>query len=547
MRSHGTLGRLHKAIRVAHLSLVLLAGSLAAGTMVGCRVNEDDLHRWETTELGPEKLQSVLVHDKYDLSLRIEAANSLIRMKARHGRFVGIEKLVESLQAIPSDQREKINEGLVPTIITELGKDPPPAQAGQPPPPDPSFSYKDAAYALLFEEGQLVNEDQQGKIRDALKIWAMKDFDHRLENRGQKYSMEQLLQQLGPEGVVGLPDKISQDSKNLEKIATLIDQIGSKETREAASIKVVEVAKYVLSEKWVEQAKPRLEAANAASNKHPNKEQFADQLETFQDEELQRVLGTMKKVGGRAAIDYALELAKDKGLKEDRRVWALAALELRLDPKNAKDVDRIFAVALDTDRKTTPKIQDMAFARIGEMERTQVIPRLYDVFTKTNEWKVRRQAGGIILRMSESKHLGEFMSKLPKEPKGFAVGEARTYADYFIDWKDFDIRKALEPFQTEQTPTTQRSVAFAFYDVRGEEKDLAKLKPFESDKGALPQCDDADACKWMCPLPKDDKKPEGEKELKEVKTFGEYVTWCIEPNIKLRAEMEKKAKKDEKN
>jgi len=559
MRSHSTR-RLHwtslrrtslhrtsvqTAIHAAHLALVLLVGGATAVSVSGCRVNQDDLHRWENTERGPEKIQAVLEHDKYEMPLRIEAAVSLIRMKARGGRFVGIEKLVDSLSAIPSDQRDKINEGLIPTIIGELRKDPPPAQAGQPPPPDPSFAYKDAAYALLFEQGQLVSDDKQRQeMRSALKEWAMKDFDHRLENRAQKYSMEQLLQQLGPEGVEQLPDKISRDSRNLEKMASLIDQIGSKETREAASVKLVEVAKYVLSNEWLEANKARLEAANAASGKHPTPEQFKEQLETYQDEELQRDLGTLKKVGGRAAVDFALELAKDKALKEDRRVWALAALELRLDPKNAKDVERIFAIALDTDKKTTPKIQDMAFSRIGEMERDQVIGKLYDVFTKTGDWRVRRQAGGIILRMSEAKHLPEFMSKLPeKDAKGFAVGEARTYADYFVDWKDFDIRKALEKYQASDTPTAQRAVAFAFYDVRGTEADIAKLKPWEADKGAVPSCDDNDGCKWLCPMPKDDKKPEGEKEVKEVKTFGDYVTWCVEPDIKARAEQEKKEKK----
>ncbi|MBK7396649.1 MAG: hypothetical protein IPJ34_10200 [Myxococcales bacterium] len=54
----------------------LLAGALlvAVCAVTGCRVNTDDLRRWEKTQNGPDKLVAVLIHDKYEKELRVEAA-----------------------------------------------------------------------------------------------------------------------------------------------------------------------------------------------------------------------------------------------------------------------------------------------------------------------------------------------------------------------------------------------------------------------------------------------------------------------------------------
>src|ERR1700691_4470850 len=84
------------AVACARIALAfgLLGGTLFAS---GCRVNENDVHRWESTERGPEKLVAVVEHDKYAYPLRTEAALSLIRMRPRSGRRIGIELLTNSL------------------------------------------------------------------------------------------------------------------------------------------------------------------------------------------------------------------------------------------------------------------------------------------------------------------------------------------------------------------------------------------------------------------------------------------------------------------
>jgi len=502
-------------------------------------VGEDDVHRWESTEHGPDKLVAVVKAPKYDNGLRVEATLSLIRMKPRGGRQVGVARLVEALAEITPEQRNPILANLVPAIITELKKPAPAAQAGQPAPPDPSFAFKDAAYAILtYDKPVLLTDDGlKGQLKQALIEWALADFERRLENRTQTSGMEQLLRYLGPDSVVGLPKLMTRDSRNLDKMAGLVADIGDDKTKEAASAALVEVAKYDISDEWVKVKTPQLEAANKASAITTTADGFKAQLSSYQDEELLRALGSLKRVGGRPAVDFCLDLASDTKAPANRRIAALAALELRLDSKNESDVKRIFDIAMSD---APPEVLDVAFVRIGEMPRKDVVGKLYDAF-KTDKWKVRRLAAKIVLRMSEVKDMDEFMSKLPeKDAKGFAMGEAITYGASFADLKGGDVQAEVKKFLVDTTAPAARTTAVSYYLVNGKPGDIELLKPYENDKSPVPVCETDDECKWACYVPKDPAKPD-DKELKPVKTFGDYIQMCVEPSIIDRAEQAKKA------
>src|SRR6185437_13313595 len=92
----------------ASVVALCLAAAVSAVATGGCRVNEDNIHRWESTEHGPDKLRAVLYYDKYDNSLRVEAALSLIRMKPRAGRRIGINIMVDTLASIAPEARQAI-------------------------------------------------------------------------------------------------------------------------------------------------------------------------------------------------------------------------------------------------------------------------------------------------------------------------------------------------------------------------------------------------------------------------------------------------------
>jgi hypothetical protein len=64
----------------------------------------------------------VVTHDKYPLELRVEAAMTLVTMKPRGGRSVGLlggddfDGLLTALGEMPADQRQIVLSGMVPRL-----------------------------------------------------------------------------------------------------------------------------------------------------------------------------------------------------------------------------------------------------------------------------------------------------------------------------------------------------------------------------------------------------------------------------------------------
>lgn len=520
----------------AGLFLLCLAAAGAGLTASGCRVSENDIHRWETTAHGPEKLRAVLFHDKYETSLRVEAATSLIRMKPRQGRRVGIGILVSTLASVAPEERQAIVAALVPTIIAELRKPPPIAPPGQPVPPDGSFPYKDAAYAMLTSDQTVIIADEGLKegLKAALIEWAMADFERRLENRSQAYGMEQLLRFIGPAAVAGLPKLMTREAKRLDQMASLVAEHGDAATKEAASANLVAIARFVASDEWVKVKTPELQAANAASKITTTEKQFEAQLAQYQEEELFRVFGSMKKLGGRPSVDYLLGFAADQQQPEKRRQAALAALEGRLDRGNPSDIQRILEIAT---ADAPDVVLDQAFRRVGEMPRELVADKLYGLF-QSDKWKIRRAAAATILKMSTVKHIDEFMSKLP-DSKGFAMPEALTYGALFGDLKEGAPLEALKKHFT-AGPAPVRTSAIAYYFTFGSAADLAALEPLEKDKTRAPTCDADPECRWACEV---QREGSNERELRDVKTVGEFVQYCVAPTMRDRKPEQERGEK----
>jgi hypothetical protein len=518
-----------------------LLGIFAAG---GCAVDEKDLARWEGTLEGPKRLSAVITHDKYPYSLRVEAAVSLIRMKPRKGQHVGLKRLVEeTLVEMPPAQRDKIVEDLIPRIIAELRKPPPaPAQGGKSV-ADPSFTYKDAAYMMLtFDKTQIItNQAKKKELMGALTEWAMADFERRLNDRNQTYGMEQLLRQIGPSSVVGLPKLMTKESRNLSKIADLVARLGDKETKELASRQLVDVMKHVVSEPWRKEHEEQLKQANLKAQLEPTEEQFKRQLAEFQDEEVTRVFASMKAVGGKAVVEYCLGIAADKGQDKKRRQASLAALEGHIDRDDAKQIDALFAIAKTAD--LPPEVTDQVFRRIKELPRDKAAERLYDFF-KSTDWKLRRLAGATVLAMSTAKHIDEFLGKLGDfATKNFNLAEALTLGALLGELKEGDPRKALTAHMGKgKTPV--RITALAYWFEYGTKEDLGAVKPYENDGDSVPKCEKDGGCEWKCVVNEGGKPTE-----KEIKTVGDYVRFCLVPKMastdKKKAE-ETAPKKEEK-
>lgn len=516
-----------RAGRLASFSTVLITLALG-GSVVGCRTTPDNVHRWANTAQGPRKLVAVLVHDKYAIDLRVESAMTLVSMKPRAGRRIGIGNLVEALNELPEAERGKIVAAMVPKLEEEIRK--PPAGTAESR-TDSSIPFKDAAYALLTNDsGPLVTDKSLvEKLRAALAEWAVTDFSARMDDSSQAYGMEQVLRMLGAVGVRGLPQLISLDAPKVDRICDIVADLGDTPTKLEASKRLVQVASEINSDKWLKSRAPRLEQANKASKLNPNKDQFQKQLDQYQEEELLRVFGSMKKIGQAPSVEYLLNFGGDKAQAEKRRTTALVALQGQIDKDNKSQVDRVLALASAED--TPDSVRDGALRLVGEMPRKLVVERLYSAFDN-KQWKIRWVAAELILKMSDSSQIDEFMGRLGRV-KGMSITEPLRYGSLIGALKKVKVDpvEALDRYTDARYPVGVRLSALGYYYEGGTKSDVAKVDRFATDSTKVPECPpDSKECEWKCTVDSG-----GKQEEKVVATVGDFVSFCVKPALEKRA------------
>jgi len=514
------------------LSAWLLAAAFA--TAVGCRTSENDIHRWGETLNGPKKLESVIRSDKYALELRTEAALTLIQMKPRNGRRIGIEGgedpeqtgVIAVFTSLPKDVRAKMITALIPQLAANIKE----ATARKGNSPDTSFPYKDTAFALLTHDngGLLANEDERLQLKELLSDWIADNFAERLDEPSQIFSVDQVLAVLRSLGVKKLPDLVVPNAPKLDRIVQFISEFGDDETKLRASNKMVDVAAYTASAKWKEDKTPQLKKANQDSKLNPTPKQFEEQLNQYQEEEIVRLFSSMKKIGGKPVVDFLIAFASNKTLAEKQRLTALAALENNLDKNDPKHADAMFALASGSD--TPDPVRDQALRRISEMPRKNVITRLFGLFDHPN-WKVRWVAAELVLKMSDTTQLPEFMARLG-EVKHMALAEPLRYGDLLNDIKGPQKPEAfVPPYCESNNKVPARLSALAWYFNHGSAKDVEMLRKWSTDKAATPKCaPDAKDCEWKCEAPTSD----GKMDVREIAKVGEFVVYCVIPEIERR-------------
>jgi hypothetical protein len=516
--------------------VAVLAVTAAAACLPGCRTTNADVERWTETLNGPRKLVAVVTHAKYAPELRVAAAMALVRMKPRGGQHVGLQGegeqseqpgLLRALAGMPPASRAKIVSGMVPFLVRGM-RGPAPAPGAS----DPSIPYKDAAYALLtHDDGVLVvSEANRQALRTALADWAMIDFVPRLGNPTQAYGMEQVLRELGPLGVERLPEKIKPGESKIGDMASLVAELGDPETKARAGARLVEVAKQVASDEWKKDKEPSVRKANEESRLNPTPEQFRAQLDMYQEEELLRVFSSMKKVGGEAIVSYLIDFAKNAQNGEKRRGAALAALEGWLDKSNPQHVKIMLDLAADS--ATPDSIRDLALRRVGEMPRAMVINDLYGLFD-TKNWRVRWVAAELVLKMSDTSQVGEFMSRLG-DVEGMAITEAIRYGNLLGKMKGPpEPGELAAKFAAPGNPAQVRVAALGYFHEYGTKADLPLVQRYEDDRAKVPRCGrgpEAEGCEWKCTVGSGN-----EQQLKEIERVGDFVRYCVQPAIERRS------------
>jgi hypothetical protein len=505
IQTRGRGSRTSLRARLALCAVLLVAA--------GCRTSSEDIQRWGNTQQGPRKLVSVLTHPKYPASLRVEAAITLIGMKPRNGRTVGIEQAMEALTVVPDDEREQLLSTLVPGIISALDR----APAGQGD-RDASLPFKDAAYYLIApgEVPIVKTEAQRQALKDALVRWAMTDFAGRLDAQGQKVSMQQMLRDLGPTSVVGLPELLAPNNTNNGRIVQLVAELGEPPTKTQASQKLVAVAAFVTAPEWLGARRAQVQEANKISGLVVEEERLKVQLALFQEEELFRLFESMRQLKQRPATEYLLQFAANPANAEKQRAGALAALEHTLSPENA--ADKAAVLNLIAAAGTPDLVRATAFRRLAEFPRDKIAADLYGLF-QSNEWSVRWGAACLLLEMSTTEQLPEFMDHLNKVEHQ-SLTEPLSYGRMLSGMKgERKPADLADSYSSSSTDVPALLTALGYYYVFGTPDDLTKLSRLGKDRRKVPGCaENAKDCEWTC----------GDQ---AVKTVGDMLQHCVKPAI----------------
>jgi hypothetical protein len=523
--------------------------TLSAGLVSGCRVSESDVHRWEITERGPYKLVAVIAHEKYATPLRVDAALSLIRMPPRGGQRQGIKYLVNgykdedsnerpgALMQVSEEQRRKIVIGMAPDVVREIQAPPPAHNADGTVPPDPSIPFKDVAFALLSHEPPIAGDDATKKmLTDALTQWAQTGFEDRIENATQQYGMEQMMRYLGAPSVKTLPTLVNENTSRIDRIASLVADIGDPDTKKKLGDALVALAKRLESADWVAMETKVVDEHNkkSAPNTPVTKEQVAKQVSTMQDSKFtEQLFPAMKRVGGKAVNDYLFAYAGDAKANTDRRKLAAAALEGNIDKNNPGDADRLFAIARSDE--TPDEVRQLVFNRLGELPKEQIVNRLYNdpAFFSPKKWKVRWVAAELVLKTSSTKDVTRFMAHLPSTPNvKSGMTEGLSYGGLIAKIEpgpgDPKPRDAIMPYLNAREFGPKMTALGFFYN--GKKADIGAVKGLQDDNTAVPKCDKDDVCQWEYDTPKAGGQP-GDKDTKDLKTVGEFVKYVLIPSM----------------
>jgi hypothetical protein len=530
-------------VRCAMGTTVFAVAICASGAVVsGCAVGESDVTRWEGTEHGPYKLVAVVTHDKYSWPLRTKAAIALAEMPARGGQRKGIAFLVDkykdeegdekegAIAVLPDDARRQIVNGMAPTLIEKMKLPAPKPDKDGRLPPDLSVPYKDMAFAMLSHEPTLVTDEKtKADVIAALIDWGQSDFENRIDNGSQQFGLEQMMRFIGSTSVKKLPNFITDEAYRIDRMSALVADIGDDETKKRAGDALVALAKTINSPEWVAKQKKIVVDHNNAQGAKATDAQVAVQLQQIQDRRLnEEIFPAMKKVGGRAIVDYLLGFAADGKNSDDRRKTALAALEGRVDKNNPQDLQRVFDICKD--EAAGDAVKDVAFQRLAEFPKEQIVPKLWTLF-EPKKWKLRWVAGELVLKTETTKDVPEFMRHLPKSAgvkqgmtEGLAYGGAIAKMEPTAGQpKPIEV---IRPYLN--SPDIGPRLAAIGFFFQGKKADQSNLAGMVDDKSPLPKCDKEDDCQWQCEVPKANSK---ETETKEVTTVGDLVKFCVLPSM----------------
>jgi HEAT repeat protein len=517
-------------------ALLCLLGALSA-----CRVTTDEIQGWARKASGPRKLVAVLEHDKYAPGLRVDAALTLVTMKPRAGRNIGLQGsedskgLLVAFQEMAPPARATVIRGLAEPLARGVLQRPNPAGD------DPSIPYKDAAYALLtHDDGSLVSDPAAREhLRSALVLWCRQDFTARFDNTAQLYGMEQVLRLLRDEGVAPLTTLLAPGFTRTRELSDLVRELGSNQTKLMASTRLADAGRVVEGPAFEATTRDLIKKRNQEASIQVDALEFEKQVLVYRAVETERLFSGMKAVGGKPAVDYLLGYAENAAHPAEQRILALAALEGHIDRNDPAHAAALLRLIESDSAPDT--LRDLALRRAGDLPYEQIAPGLYRMFSH-RRWKVRWVAASLALRMADAKHLPEFMQELGKI-ETMTMGEALTYGGLLPSVRGVSARELAQKYGAKRSdegnnPVPVRLAALSYYYEAGTPADLPSLQELTSDGTKVPPCPPADgphadpdaaSCSYICSV-----NVAGTPTEKEIGTVGQFVEYCLLPAIESR-------------
>lgn len=467
---------------------VLLACALTAFAAIagGCKVTGEDIETWKGTVKGPGKIIAVMMSESYPLDLRTAAALALVEMEPRQSPEVvdGVAELQSALQRLDDATRRQIIEGMVPDLeVLMRGGDAAPVQSGEAP-PDLQVRAKDASYLLISQA--------EGESRDRLVAgvvaWYVVDFNGR--NLAGNYSAEQIIRSLGSQAAGMLVDALDpkMPGRALIMLTELISQLGEEETKARAAAAIVELERHMEGEEFLEWLKEPVIAALRETN--PDAEPNADRvgrLATLNRENF-ITTGAIPAMKYLASEDIVRERLLTIAGTDDasapmvvRRMSALLALEGNVAEPH---LDRLLALAL-TDG-VPPEIQDVAFARVGDIRSTRAIPAMWPLVElgDNDKQRYRWRAAEMVLQIGGGDVVGEFFAKLPEgDEVKYEPEELEGYATRMAHMSPLPTQVVRGQLSSPQW--FDRVIALRYFERKGEEGDIRAMQRLTRDQAEV--------------------------------------------------------------
>ncbi|MGE0784062.1 MAG: hypothetical protein AB7S26_00140 [Sandaracinaceae bacterium] len=459
-----------------------LLGALACLILAsGCKVTQDDIDYWTGTIKGPGKIVAVLLADKYEDDLRVYAGIALVRMEPRED-VDGVSELQAAVRRLDEETRARLVGMMIPDLIRIMrGEDAPQAGGaeGEAVPPR-QVRAKDAAFLLI----PYANEENRQQLTEAVVDWFVVDFNGR--SLSGNYSAEQVVRQLGAPAASRLVNALNArlPQQALVKLAELISSLGDRATKERAATRLVEIEREMEGAEFTAWLSDRLRAQAESQGTQIDESRLA--LAANLNRENFITLGalpSMKHLNDQPVIqDRLLEIANATTGEnvtapqlEDRRVKALQAMEGGV---RAEQVDTLLAIALNNQSPTA--VRDYAFDRIADSRAASAVPALWPTFTDTEDWRMRWRVGSLILTLGGNAVVQEFFTRL-NDP-AYAREELHGYGERLSQ-----LRPPPAEFMNAQLRSPdwyRRCIALYYWERRGEEADIARIRALSSDAAA---------------------------------------------------------------